>query len=93
MDSTFENCISLQELNLSSFNTTRLLSMINCFKNTESLIELDIRNFIFNESLNITGAFDSLGKNTSLYINEDYSNIFNNYSNIIIMPIFTFYYL
>ena len=41
----FQNCISLKELNLSNFNTSKTICMENMFENCSSLKNLDISNF------------------------------------------------
>ena len=41
----FDNCCSLKELDLSSFNTTKVNDMSSMFCNCSSLISLDLSSF------------------------------------------------
>jgi len=45
MQYMFYYCYSIKELNLSSFNTNNVTSMINMFYNCRSLTDLDLSNF------------------------------------------------
>ena len=45
MEGMFENLELISDLNLSNYNTTNILYMINLFKNCHSLTSLNLSNF------------------------------------------------
>mgnify|MGYP002528063920 CR=1 FL=1 len=57
MSFMFENCYSLNELDLSSFDTHHVEDMVNMFYDCESLTKLTINNF---DMSNVHNAYDML---------------------------------
>ena len=50
----FQNCKTLEKVNLSSFDTHKVTKMIKMFSNCERLLELDLSNF---NTSNVTDMF------------------------------------
>ena len=71
----FQNCSSLQELDVSSFNTSNVTNMSGMFQNCSSLQELDLSNF---NTLNVTSMITMLSGCSNLVKlnmdNWDFSN-------------------
>lgn len=80
MDHTFENCASVKEMDLSSFNVPKINSMVNTFKNCRSLELLMMDNFEINSKINTSRIFDSINNEIIYVVNkaDNISNIPNN---------------
>ena len=59
MSSMFSNCISIQSLNLSSFNTSSVTNMINMFNSCYSLQYLNLISFNTSAVTNMANMFNS----------------------------------
>ena len=57
MSCMFYNCSSLEELNLSNFNTNNVSNMSYMFWRCKSLKELNLSNFNINDETNVFGMF------------------------------------
>ena len=53
----FNRCSSLEQLNLSNFNTNNVINMVGMFSNCSSLKELDVSNFYINNETHLTNMF------------------------------------
>ena len=53
----FSGCSSLEELNLSNFNTNKVINMSAMFLGCSSLKELNISNFNTNKVINMSDIF------------------------------------
>ena len=62
MDRTFMNCKSLNEIDLSSFNTPRLLFLTETFKGCNLLTSIDLSNFNILKLKGITELFSGCHK-------------------------------
>ena len=62
----FRDCSSLQELNLSSFNTNKVTNMHNMFRNCSSLRELNLSSFNTNQVIYMQKIFNSINKSCKL---------------------------
>ncbi len=56
----FSRCSSLEEINLSTFNTNKVMKMNGMFYGCSSLKEANISNFQINKYTEINGMFLSL---------------------------------
>ena len=70
MNSMFAYCSSLTSLNLSNFDTSKVIDMPGMFLNCSSLTSLDLSNFNTSNIKNMISMFDSC-------INLDYINLYN----------------
>ena len=77
MSSIFEGCSSLNELNLSNFNTNKVKDMSWMFGNCSSLKELNITNFIINDYTNVSYMFFKIPIETKWKIKHEHKNIKN----------------
>jgi len=57
MDSMFNNCYSLESLDLSSFDTNKVNNMKYMFNNCSSLLSLNINNFSVSSNTKIDSLF------------------------------------
>ncbi len=62
MSYMFNECSSLKELNLLSFNTNQVTDMSYMFSNCSSLKELNLSSFNTNQVTNMSWMFDSINK-------------------------------
>ena len=96
MNTMFVDCYSLEEINLSSFNTGEVWYMGSMFKNTFALKNLDIHNFNTQKVTDMNNMFYGSGiKNLDLSnFNtanvEDMSEMFNNMNNLETLDISNF---
>ena len=70
MNSMFYKCIKLTSLNLTSFQTDRIVNMKNMFKRCLSLKSLDLSNFITSKVTNMEGIFSECVSLNELNINN-----------------------
>ena len=70
MSSMFKRCSSLEELNLSSFNTNNVTDMEFMFSWCSSLVELDLSNFKTNNVNNMLYMFGSCSSLKKLNISN-----------------------
>ena len=62
MSDMFNGCSSLTSLNLSNFNTTKVIEMTRMFSNCSSLISLNISNFNTNKTKLMENMFQDINK-------------------------------
>ena len=67
----FNNCSSLNKLNLSSFDTNKVRNMSYMFAYCSSLKELDLSSFKAKYEFYIFHMFDSINKSCKLKCNEE----------------------
>ena len=84
MADMFWNCISLEYLDVSSFDTSQCTSFGHMFYNCKSLLSLDISNFDFSKGKKFDNMFNGCEKLTSINLNnfdtssaDDLSYMFN----------------
>ena len=65
----FSGCSSLKELNLSNFNTTKVLHMSSMFSKCDLLEELDLSNFNINNVTNMNFMFEGCCTKLKIKIN------------------------
>lgn len=70
MDQVFYDCTSLKTLNLSSFDTSKIVNLKEMFAGCSSLSSLDLSNFEFELVSNAENMFNSCSK-------LNYVNIYN----------------
>ena len=68
MDSTFDGCNSLKELDLSSFDTSELVDTDSTFKGCSALTSINMNNFDTSQVTLVTSMFSSCSSLTSLYL-------------------------
>ena len=66
----FHNCVSLQKLNLSKFNTSKTKAMYEMFAGCKSITELDLSNFNIRNSCNLSSMFTKFSSNGVVRINQ-----------------------
>ena len=62
MSEMFCDCTSLETINLSTFDTSKVTNMSKMFCNCESLIELNLENFDVNKVTNMKNMFENISK-------------------------------
>ena len=70
-DQTFDNCSSLTELDLSSFDVSNVTNMTSMFYNCTSLRNLDIRNFDFTKVTSYSHMFYNVPANCKIIVKDD----------------------
>lgn len=76
MNGMFQNCTSLEKLNLSSFDTSKVYDMSDMFNGCTSLISLDLSNFNTSCLSSIGGMFTNCSSLEELSLaNFDLSNV------------------
>jgi surface protein len=73
MSSMFENCYSIEKLNLVSFNTSKVTDMTNMFNGCSSLQILNLSSFDTGIVANMSGMFNGCGSLTSLDLSSFYT--------------------
>lgn len=73
MMSMFENCYSIEKLNLVSFNTSKVTDMTNMFNGCSSLQILNLSSFDTGIVANMGGMFNGCGSLTSLDLSSFYT--------------------
>ena len=71
MSYMFNDCSSLKELNLSSFNTNQVTNMSWMFSDCSSLKELNLSSFNTNRVTNMSWMFDSINKKCKLECEDE----------------------
>jgi surface protein len=82
MSSMFENCYSIEKLNLVSFNTSKVTDMTNMFNGCSSLQILNLSSFDTGIVANMSGMFNGCGSLTSLDLSSFYTPNVTNMSNM-----------
>ena len=86
MSYMFNNCSSLTELNLSSFNTNQVTDMSDMFYNCRSLNELNLSSFNTNKKTYMNHMFKSINKSCKIKCkDEKIIKIFENETGCIII--------
>ena len=75
MDNMFNKCSSLEEINLSNFNTDKVTKMSWMFNECSSLKKLDISNFNTNNVVHINKMFNGCSEQLIMEIKAKYKNI------------------
>ena len=75
MSSMFLECYSLEELNLSNFNTNNVTNMYCMFCVCSSLKDLNLSNFNTNNVINMKGMFIGCSAQFQNKIRSQYKNI------------------
>lgn len=73
MSSMFENCYSIEKLNLVSFNTSKVTDMTNMFNGCSSLQILNLSSFDTGIVASMSGMFNGCGSLTSLDLSSFYT--------------------
>ena len=85
----FENCHSINSLNLNNFDTSKVLNMDNMFANCYSLNDLNINNFDTSQATTMSNMFANCSNLTSLNLSSftttkaDITKMFYNCSNLV----------
>ena len=74
----FQDCSSLQELDLSNFNTNKVLDMSYMFKGCSSLKELDLSNFNTNKVFHMSYMFKGCSSLKELNISNNFKRKISN---------------
>ena len=74
MDYVFDGCSSLEEINLSNFNTNKVIEMKYMFSDCSSLKELNLTNFNTHKVSNMRGMFKNCSSLKKLNIDNFISN-------------------
>ena len=77
----FSGCSKLSSLNLSNFNTPKVIDMRFMFKGCSQLTYLNLKNFIENNSLLVQNIFSGVPDNIVICLNENSNNILNQTKN------------
>ena len=64
----FENCYSLESLDLSDFDASSIVEMKSMFKNCKNLISLYLNNLNFPNLQDYDGIFDNINTNLSIFV-------------------------
>jgi len=76
MKQMFENCLSLNSLNLSNFDTRGVTDMRSMFCNCKNLTILDIssfRNYKYDDKIPFQQLFKGIPSSTNIIMNQNFS--------------------
>ena len=77
MNEIFKNCTSIETLNLSNFNTEKVVNMKRMFYNCINLKSLDLSSFNLTSCKNTEEMFYNIQQIISSVINEEIMKLFN----------------
>ena len=82
----FSNNKKLEEIDLSTFDTSNVNNMEGLFKNDENLKQIDISNFTFNKELESNNIFKNINPKSIVYVKSSFEQAWVFSLNIYIRP-------
>ena len=76
MKAMFQECSSLTNLDLSSFNTSNVTNISNMFNNNSNLTNIDLSSFDFSRVTTSSDMFYNVPTNSLIYVKNDVSKKF-----------------